>query len=71
MLILDRFRCDGCGAEIREAISTSPFGAFSNNQPWIYRRSSHRHFCSPECLIACEEQRRDRERERRTQATSG
>jgi hypothetical protein len=64
MLVLDHFRCDGCGAETQEAISTSPFGAFSPASPWVHRKSSRSHFCSPECQAAFQERARERERER-------
>jgi hypothetical protein len=63
VLVIDHFRCQGCGAETQEAIPGYPFGAFAPASPWIHRQSSRVHFCSPECQAAFYERQQKRERE--------
>jgi hypothetical protein len=63
VLIIDHVRCRGCGAETQEAIASYPWGAFAPASPWIHRKSSRVHFCSPECQAAFFERQRERERE--------
>jgi hypothetical protein len=67
VLLSDRFRCDECGEETRDAIWTTPFGGFSPAPPWVHRRGSRRHFCSPGCVDAFAERRRREQNERRRQ----
>jgi hypothetical protein len=61
VLIVDHFRCQGCGAETQEPIATFPYIASAS--PWIHRKSSRVHFCSPECEAAFYERQHERERE--------
>jgi hypothetical protein len=68
VLIIDHFRCRGCGAETQEAIASYPWGAFAPASPWIHRKSSRVHFCSPECEAAFYERERERHNERRHEA---
>ena len=66
VLMYDRFRCDGCGAETREFISPSP-SSFAPAPLWIHRRYSRLHFCCQECAGAFEDTRRERHNARRRQ----
>jgi hypothetical protein len=67
VLIIDHFRCQGCGAETQEAVASYPWGAFAPASPWIHRKASRVHFCSPECQAAFYERERERARERPTE----
>jgi hypothetical protein len=59
VLTSEHFRCQGCGAETQEAIATFPFIVTAS--PWIHRKSSRVHFCSPECQAAFYERQEERE----------